>query len=356
MKILIIQQKWIGDVLTCSVLFEALRKEFPKAKLDYLINTNTYPVVQGNPFIDEFILLPPEEQKNIPALIKRGRELTKENYDFVIDALGKPSSLLLSIFSGAQKRISYKKWYSQFLFTDTIRRQHKSRSNAGLAIENRLALLAPILHHTVDALRPQVYLNTREQEAAKQYLIDNAIDFNRPIFMISVLGSKHNKSYPKEYIVQLLDWLVGECPKAQLLFNYIPNQLPEVESILEACRPSTQKQVQLEVYGRSLRRFMAITAHCHAVIGNEGGAINIGKALGKKTFSIFSPRISRENWQIYENGTHNVSVHLQEYKPHYYIGVSKKELKKNAEKLYRDFHPSLFRQKYLDFINQFSTS
>src|SRR5699024_8623764 len=99
MKILIIQQKWIGDVLTCSVLFEALRKEFPKAKLDYLINTNTYPVVQGNPFIDEFILLPPEEQKNIPALIKRGRELTKENYDFVIDALGKPSSLLLSIFS-----------------------------------------------------------------------------------------------------------------------------------------------------------------------------------------------------------------------------------------------------------------
>jgi len=38
MKILVIQIKMIGDVLTSSILFEALRKEFPTAELHYMIS------------------------------------------------------------------------------------------------------------------------------------------------------------------------------------------------------------------------------------------------------------------------------------------------------------------------------
>ncbi len=47
MKILVIQQKMIGDVLTSSILFEALRLKYPNAQLDYLINEHTFPVVQN---------------------------------------------------------------------------------------------------------------------------------------------------------------------------------------------------------------------------------------------------------------------------------------------------------------------
>jgi len=41
MKILVIQQKMIGDVLTSSILFEALRTQYKEATLHYLINENT---------------------------------------------------------------------------------------------------------------------------------------------------------------------------------------------------------------------------------------------------------------------------------------------------------------------------
>ena len=41
MKILVIQQKMIGDVLTSSILFESLRIKYPNSKLDYLVNSNT---------------------------------------------------------------------------------------------------------------------------------------------------------------------------------------------------------------------------------------------------------------------------------------------------------------------------
>ena len=41
MKILVIQQKMIGDVLTTSLLFELLREKNPEAELHYLINSTT---------------------------------------------------------------------------------------------------------------------------------------------------------------------------------------------------------------------------------------------------------------------------------------------------------------------------
>ena len=61
-KILVIQQKMIGDVLTTSILFELLRKKYPDAQLDYLINSHTYPVVENNPFIDSFVFFTKEEE------------------------------------------------------------------------------------------------------------------------------------------------------------------------------------------------------------------------------------------------------------------------------------------------------
>lgn len=36
----------IGDVLTTSILFEALKKEFPKAQLHYLVMKHTTPVIK----------------------------------------------------------------------------------------------------------------------------------------------------------------------------------------------------------------------------------------------------------------------------------------------------------------------
>ncbi|MFT5079310.1 MAG: heptosyltransferase-2, partial [Patiriisocius sp.] len=55
MKVLIIQQKMIGDVLTSTILFEVLKERFPKSELHFLVNTSTVPVILHNPLIDRVI-------------------------------------------------------------------------------------------------------------------------------------------------------------------------------------------------------------------------------------------------------------------------------------------------------------
>ena len=46
MKILVIQQKMIGDVLVSSILCENLRYAYPDAQIDYLIYDSTKTVVE----------------------------------------------------------------------------------------------------------------------------------------------------------------------------------------------------------------------------------------------------------------------------------------------------------------------
>ena len=171
--------------------------------------------------------------------------------------------------------------------------------------------------------------------------------------MISVLGSGINKTYPFRYMAQIIDTLV-ENTNGQLLFNYIPNQLKDAESILNLCSKETKKNIYFDISGNDLREFLAITTHCDALIGNEGGAVNMAKALNIPTFAIYSPWINKAAWSIFEEGSTNKSVHLKDFKPHLYSQIKHpKELKSQFENLYIEFKPDLFFANLEEFLKQF---
>ncbi|MBU3822406.1 lipopolysaccharide heptosyltransferase family protein [Flavobacteriaceae bacterium XHP0103] len=350
MKILIIQQKMIGDVLTSSILFEVLRLKYPKAELHYLINEHTSPVVENNPFIDYFIFFTSDIEKSKLRLLKLTKTIQKENFDIVIDAYCKLSSNLVSAFSGAKIKISKYKWYSSLIYTHPIKFKNSSSTPAGLAIENRLQLLEPIdIELSKKIIKPKIYLSNAEKEKAKQTLLSSNIDLNKPIFMISVLGSGKSKTYPIEYMSQLIDFIVKQT-NGQLLFNYIPSQIETVKTIFKLCKTETQKHIFLDCFGNNLREFLGLTSFCNAIIGNEGGAINMAKALNIPTFAIFSPWIEKKVWATFED-ENNVSVHLKDYKPDYFQNKEGKKLKKDALNLYQEFKPSLFLEKLNGFLN-----
>lgn len=351
-KILVIQQKMVGDVLTCTVLFEILKKHIPNSQLDYLINSTTSPVVLNNPFIDNLILFDEDSGKKLSYLRQLGKKIQREEYDIVIDPYSKLSSNLLTYYSKAPVRISFKKWYTDFLYTKTYRRKKKANTIAGIAIEDRIALIENLIKEKISLVQPKIYLSDKEIEEAKKILVQQNINSKNPLLMISILGSNSLKTYPSNYMAQLLDWLSDLIPNAQVLFNYIPSQKEKAKEIFEKCNAKTQKQIRLDIYGKSLREFIAICHHCDAVIGNEGGAINIGKALGKKTFSVFSPWIRKEAWNIFEDGVDTDSVHLKDFIPEIYTEREPKELKKQATELYQKLKPELFKEKYLTFLKR----
>lgn len=353
MKILIIQQKMIGDVLATSILFEAIKHKYPDAELHYVINSHTYPVVAENPFIDQFQFFSPEHEKSKRKLWQFAHQLRKENYDVVIDVYSQLSSNVIAFRSGSKTKISLDKGPNALIYNHRFKNKSKAKTNAGLAIENRLQLLEPLGIDTSKIVRPKIYLTDSEKTNAKQFLESNGIDLKKPLFMIGVLGSGKDKTYPFAYMAKVIDDIVAEQSESQILFNYIPKQEPDAKAILELCSAETQKQIHFKVFGESLRNFLAITSHCDALIGNEGGAINMAKALYIPTFTIFSPWIKKEAWNMFDDGKKHISVHLKDYDDSAYKDISHpKALKSKTLELYADFKPSYFEEALKAFLKR----
>ena len=197
---------------------------------------------------------------------------------------------------------------------------------------------------------PDGDLTKSEKQNAKLFLESHSINLQEPLYMISVLGSNMTKTYPFAHMAKVLDVIVNTKPNAQLLFNYIPKQLEDAKAIYHLCKPETQQRIHIDVFGKSLRDFMCITHFCDALIGNEGGAINMAKALNIKTFTIFSPWIRKEVWSLFEDNINHVSVHLKDYKVDLFIDKSTKDLKEIHTDLYDTFSLELFKDKLIHFL------
>lgn len=349
MKILIIQQKRIGDVLTSTIIANNLKKKYPTAVIDYMCYSNCIDVLKNNPNIDNIIVLEEKVRKNYLSLFQFIFKVRKSKYDTVIDVYSKLETNLITLFSGAKYKISYKKGYSIFFYNHNIERLNVgTTSDIGLAIVNRLKLLKPLIQEEITDYKPKVFLTDCEIESAKKLLQSYPIKSDKPTYMIGILGSEWYKTYPFEKMAELLDFTV-QYTDANLLFNYIPKQKEDAQKIFDLCQPKTQQRIYFDLYANDLRSFLGLLSQCDALIGNEGGSVNMAKALFIPTFSLFSPCIDKETWQIFEDEK-NISIHLKDLKPEIYAEFDEKYIKEHTFKYFDEYPIALIKEKLKDFF------
>ena len=171
MKILIIQQKRIGDVLTSTILANNLKKKYPTALIDYMCYANCVDVLKKNPNITNIIVLEEKVRKNYLSLFQFIFKIRSSKYDVIIDAYSKLETNLITFFSGAKYKISYKKGYSNIFYNYNFERiKNGTKSTIGLAIINRLGLLKPLIEEEITDYKPKVFLTDSEIESAKKIL------------------------------------------------------------------------------------------------------------------------------------------------------------------------------------------
>jgi heptosyltransferase-2 len=219
-----------------------------------------------------------------------------------------------------------------------------------LAIERRINLFEHLLqNHTLDPF-PKLHLLANEKAEMVPIFKAHGIDSTtEKVIMISILGSETSKTYPEDYMVQLIDF-IAEHFAVKILFNYTPKQQKEAQSIFNKCQEKTKKCILLDLIGKDLRSFIKIMHHCALIVGNDGGAVNIAKALQKPSFTIFSPWIKKESWSIFDDGVLNKAVHLNDYQPELFSSKKNKELQVQYKTLYHAFKPEYFVKELEMFL------
>ncbi|WP_297792440.1 glycosyltransferase family 9 protein [uncultured Eudoraea sp.] len=352
MKFLVIQQKMIGDVLASTLICRAIKHFFPESKVYYIANENTLQVLYNNPHIDQIIVFKQEYSDDKMALYSFLRSIRARSFDVVIDAYGKLESNLTSFFARAKRKIAHYRWYTSWIYTDTLVESDIPQSKNSLANKIRLQLLNPIVTELHDySVSPKLYLSKEEIVRAKQKVSKLERTPEQKLIMISILGSSALKTYPSEYMAKVVDKICANI-EGIVLFNYLPNQIHEARAIYEQCNAVSKSLINFDFYANSLREYILILSQCDALIGNEGGAANMAKALRIPTFCIFSPFIVKEAWHD-SSSEQNIAIHLNDYHPELFVNMNKKKIKKVIRSLYAYFKPILFEEELHIFLNKY---
>jgi heptosyltransferase-2 len=347
-KILIIQNKRIGDVLISSVIANNYKAKYPNSIIHLMAYDFTHGVIQNNPNIDKIISINEKELKKFGNLIKLIFQVRREKYDILFDPYSKLQSRLICKFGGAIQTVGHKsrkKIGNLGYYTHPVGILESKSHICGKAIEDRIHLLKQVDTFRDIDYEPKIFLTEEE----KQFRVPEKYQ-DKKIIMLGILGSQPQKSMPYEYIAKIIDYIAStfDC---YLLFNYAPNQKEEANKIYNLCQ--NKSNIILDIYAPSIRDFSVLMNQCAVLVSNEGGTVHIAKALNKPTFTIFSPYINKNDWSSFEDGKFHKSVHLLDFLPNAISDLSyeqNKQIEKNPIEMYLKLTPEMIIPKLNSFL------
>ncbi len=348
MKVLIIQNKRIGDVLIASVIANNFKRKHPDSEVHFMAYDYTLEVIQHNPNIDKIIPINEKELKKLPNLIKMIRQIRKEKYDIIFDPYSKTQSRLICKFSGAKQTIGHKsrkKFGNWGFYTHPTEGLKFSDKLCGKAIEDRVHLLEYVGNFEPIDYAPKLFLS--EEEKKEDWLGKYK---DKKVIVLGVLGSTPQKSMPYEYVAEMIDFIATNFD-VYILFNYSPHQKEEAMKIYEMCK--NKQNIILNIYAPSIRDFIKLMNKCDVLVSNEGGTVHIAKALSKPTFTIFSPYVNKAHWASFEDGKFHHSIHLLDVKPDLFNNFTyeeRKRIEQNPHELYKQLTPEIILPQLYTFL------
>ena len=116
---LIIQTAFIGDVILATALIEQIAAAYPEAQIDFLLRAGNESLLANNPHISEVIVWEKRKAK-YSNLFKTISKVRRKKYDVVINLQRFAASGIVTMFSGAEKRIGFKKNPFSFIYSNSV--------------------------------------------------------------------------------------------------------------------------------------------------------------------------------------------------------------------------------------------
>jgi len=275
-RILLSRLRFIGDVILTTQTIRTFRINYPRAHLTYLVEEEANPVLEGNPYLDELIVLP--HKASFREVLNLVRRIQREKYDFFIDFFSNPRSALLAGLSGARWRMGYPVKGRGVVYNLKFKTE-KPLS----AIESHLQAAVALGLKIDSDLRTEVYLSQEELEKASKFLRGKGIGENDLLIGLHPGASWPAKRWGEEKFAQLGNQL-KERIGAKLLITWGPEEKELSERVTNLMHFSP-----LSVGNFPLRELAALLSHCHLFISNDAGPMHLAVAVGTSTIGIFGP-------------------------------------------------------------------
>lgn len=118
-KILVIQTAFLGDVILATGILEKLHLHYPQASIDFLVRKGSEGLFTRHPFI-RHVLVWDKQQHKYRNLLRLLLDIRREQYAVVINIQRFAATGILTAFSGAKRKIGFRKNPLSFLFDEQV--------------------------------------------------------------------------------------------------------------------------------------------------------------------------------------------------------------------------------------------
>jgi ADP-heptose:LPS heptosyltransferase len=190
-NILLIRLKSIGDIVFTLPAVHAVRENFPRAKLHFLVSKENAQILRGFADVDEVIPLDRAVYRsaNLPAMgagtFQLLRRLRAPKFSCVIDFQGYGETEFLAWSSGAPER-----WGSVYhpsrgwTYTRRVPRENNMQ-----IVDRNLSLLRQCGLH-IGKIRNEYVLPAKTLDEGRRFFTANKLDENKPTLFIQPFTSK----------------------------------------------------------------------------------------------------------------------------------------------------------------------
>jgi len=281
-RILIFNVNWLGDVLFSTATIRNIRRNFPDSFIACVIPSRCYPVLKGNPNLDEIIIFDEDDRhKSIFERFNFIRSLREKDFDLVFLLHRSFSRALICRLAGIPKRIGHYTKKRSFLLTQKIMPPPRDSLH-------RIDYYLDIIEHAglkVEDRYTEFYFSEEDTISVREFLSKNSVNDKDFIVAINPGGNWLSKRWPKEYWAELADKLIEKF-QAKVVITGGHNDHNLAEQI--KARMKFKPIIACAVF--NIKQLGALAKMASLFITADTGPMHIANSVGaKKIIAIFGP-------------------------------------------------------------------
>lgn len=306
-SILIVKLSSIGDVVHALPLLEVLRKNFPFARIDWLVEEESLQIIEGHPAIDQVIVSRKKIwQKKLtritewPGLAGEVTRFLKKirsyKYDIVIDLQGLlKSGVLVGICRGKRKIGMAGAREGGWLF---VNERSISVDYDHHAIDRYLQV-AEYLGCTLFSWKGDIAISETDKKRVDK-ILEHDGKKNRPLVAINPMARWRTKLWEPYYFAELADRLQHDLA-CKVIFTGSKYDRMIIEEIMDLMNKKT-----INLAGRTtLKELACLYSGCSVLISTDTGPMHIAAAMGCRVVALFGPTAP---WRTGPYGENNMVI------------------------------------------------
>ena len=288
-NILVTKYFGMGSILLATPMMEALRRQFPDAKITLFTFERNRPLGELLTCVDEVLSLRTTGfGAFLRDLLVRLWQFRRRKFDLAVDLeFFSKFATIVTYLSGARARIGFQLrslWRGDLLTHPVYMNQHRHITRDFMAMAE--AAGARMGEPTVCTVTPSSAAVAISEEAETR-VAELVQDNPRPIVALNPNASElsFERRWPPERFVELAKRLLVQEPQIRLFAVGSEQDRPYVGDIVSQCDGGmTNLAGQL-----SVEELFSFFRRCDLVVTNDSGPLHMATVMGTPTVSFFGP-------------------------------------------------------------------